>query len=64
MSVEVSDAEHNTAKDFINTFVEKWGTVVYTDAENLPKRPFALHCSKEEIKGECLFIALDYLRDR
>ena len=64
MSIEASDAEHTAAKDFINTFVEKFCNVVYTEVENLPKRPFALHCSKEEIKGECLFIALDYLRDR
>ena len=63
MSVEVSDAEQNAAKDFINSFVEKYGSVVYEDAENLPKRPFALHCSKDEMKGECLFIAFEYLRD-
>ena len=64
MSVVASDAEQNAAKNFINSFVEKFGDVVYDDVENLPKRPFALHCSKEEIKGECLFIALEYLRNR
>ena len=64
MSVEVSEAEQNAAKDFINSFVEKYGSVVHKDVENLPKRPFALHCSKDEMKGECLFIALEYLRDR
>ena len=64
MSVVASDAEQNAAKNFINSFVEKFGDVVYDDVENLPKRPFALQCAKEEIKGECLFIALEYLRNR
>jgi hypothetical protein len=64
MSVEISKSEQNAAKDFITSFVEKYGSVVYDDVENLPKRPFALYCSKEEVKGECLFIALEYLQDR
>lgn len=63
MSIEASIAEQNCAKGFIEAFVDKSANLVY-DEYNLPKRPFALHCSKEEIKGECLFIALQYLLDR
>lgn len=64
MSVKVSDAEQTNAKEFIISFVEKCGDKVHESVESLPKQSSSLHCSKEEIKGECLYIALEYLRDR
>ena len=64
MSVQASVEEQAAGKEFIQSFVEKIGDILYDDVENLPKRPFTLHCSKDEIKGQCLFIALEYMRDR
>ncbi|XP_028396490.1 protein phosphatase 1F-like [Dendronephthya gigantea] len=63
MSEKVSVAEQNAAKEFIISFVEKCGGIVYESVESLPKQSTSLHCSKDEIEGECLYIALEYLRN-
>lgn len=62
MSAEEKDEDMKQAQDFLNSFVER--SAVYTDVENVPKQSFSMHCSKEEIQGECLHIALEYLRER
>ncbi|XP_046841218.1 uncharacterized protein LOC124435326 [Xenia sp. Carnegie-2017] len=61
MSAEEKDEDVKQAQDFLNSFVER--SAVYTDVENVPKQSFSMHCSKEEIHGECLHIALEYLRE-
>lgn len=62
MSTEATAVEQEAGKQFIQAFVEKIANLVYDDVESLPKRPSTLHCSKDEIEGECRFIALEYLR--
>lgn len=64
MSIDATAVEQEAAKQFIHAFVEKVANLVYEDVESLPKRPSTLHCSKDEIEGECRFIALEYLRYR
>lgn len=63
MSVEATAGDLTLAKEFIDSFVKKTFDLVLNDGDTLPKKPASLYCTKEEIQGECLHVALEYLCD-
>ena len=58
----MSASEVKFAKGFLNHFSKNVCDLV--DTNRLPVKPASFYCSRDEIKGECLYVALEYMNKR